>query len=171
MLIKLKQFVPKTRFPLQALRDALDSIFDAKVPLAWRKVSWQSTTIGFWFTEMLERNAQFQKWLNKGRPNAFWMTGLFNPQGFLTAMKQEVTRAHKGWALDQVALHNEVQKLSKEELGNSAPSEGGKDFLTYIVTTLRLHCYAKPLHHQTNNIWISLSSVHLWSLHRRSRVG
>lgn len=34
-------------------------------------------------------------------------------------MRQEVTRAHKGWALDTVTLHNEVLKQSKEEITTS----------------------------------------------------
>ena len=65
----------------QNLRNALDNMFDARVPAFWTKISWATPTLGFWFTEFLERNAQFARWIWKGRPNCFWMTGFFNPQG------------------------------------------------------------------------------------------
>lgn len=32
------------------------------------KISWESTTLGFWYTELLERNAQFQAWFLTDRP-------------------------------------------------------------------------------------------------------
>ncbi|KAJ8735708.1 hypothetical protein PYW07_007328 [Mythimna separata] len=107
----------------EALRDSLDNIYDAKVPQIWLRSSWSSSTLGFWFTEFLERTIQFSTWCFQGRPNSFWMTGFFNPQGFLTAMRQEVTRAHKGWALDMVALHNDVTKFILDEI-KAPPPEG-----------------------------------------------
>ncbi|XP_075210479.1 dynein heavy chain 8, axonemal kl-3 [Lycorma delicatula] len=106
-----------------ALRDALDNIYDARVPNLWKRSSWVSTSIGFWYTELLERNQQFATWIFQGRPAQFWMTGFFNPQGFLTAMRQEVARAHKGWPLDSVTLHNDVTKFTREEI-RSPPPEG-----------------------------------------------
>ncbi|XP_058810344.1 dynein axonemal heavy chain 8 [Phymastichus coffea] len=107
----------------EQLRDAFDNIYDARIPQFWKSKSWESTTLGFWFTELIERNQQFSSWLYDGRPTTFWMTGFFNPQGFLTAMRQEVTRMHKGWALDNVVLYNDVTKFNSDEV-KIPPVEG-----------------------------------------------
>uniref|UniRef100_A0A803T3C5 Dynein axonemal heavy chain 5 n=1 Tax=Anolis carolinensis TaxID=28377 RepID=A0A803T3C5_ANOCA len=122
-LTDLKLAIDGTIIMSENLRDALDCMYDARIPERWKKASWTSSTLGFWFTELLERNWQFHCWIFEGRPNCFWMTGFFNPQGFLTAMRQEITRANKGWALDSVVLCNEVTKWMKDDI-TIPPSEG-----------------------------------------------
>uniref|UniRef100_A0A3P9MF80 Dynein, axonemal, heavy chain 5 n=1 Tax=Oryzias latipes TaxID=8090 RepID=A0A3P9MF80_ORYLA len=123
-LIDLKLAIDGTIIMSENLRDALDCMYDARIPARWMKQeSWASSTLGFWFTELLERSRQFQTWLFKGRPNCFWMTGFFNPQGFLTAMKQEIARANKGWALDRMVLCNEVTKWMKDDIPHP-PAKG-----------------------------------------------
>jgi len=108
----------------EKLKDALDNMYDARVPKAWRDISWMAASLGFWFTELVERHAQFYSWCFDGRPNAFWIPGFFNPQGFITAMRQEITRAHKGWALDSVVCANEVTKINTKEEVTAPPKEG-----------------------------------------------
>ena len=106
------------------LRDALDKMYDARVPTAWAAISWLSGSLGFWFTELLLRFEQFHAWCFLGRPNSFWLTGFFNANGFITAMRQEITRGHKGWALDSVVQANEVTKIQTREDVSSPPKEG-----------------------------------------------
>jgi len=109
------------------LIEALDALFDARIPGVWVKKSWDANTLGLWFTGLTQRFDQLHKWLNSGRPKGFWMTGFFNPGGFLTAMKQEVNRKHAGdkWALDDVVMTSEVTHPAKEyEALREGPSEG-----------------------------------------------
>ena len=97
----------------------IGELFSAKVPATWMftatgiEYSWINSTIGLWMGNFGERNTQIRNWLDNGRPSHFSLAGFFNPQGFLTSMKQEVTRRHKGegWALDDMVYHTEVQIL------------------------------------------------------------
>ncbi|NXV82443.1 DYH5 protein, partial [Atlantisia rogersi] len=122
-LTDLKLAIDGTIVMSENLRDALDCMYDGRIPASWKKASWASSTLGFWFTELLERNYQFHNWIFESRPNCFWMAGFFNPQGFLTAVRQEITRVNKGWALDSVVLCSEVTKWMKDDI-TSPPLEG-----------------------------------------------
>jgi dynein heavy chain len=145
-LQRLQNVIAKVRFTLAQLQlaikgevvmtaelqETLDSMFDAKVPhyfentLTGDEFSWRLPTLGLWFTSLIQRDDQDRSWLNEGRPACFWLTGFFNPAGCLTAMKQEVTRKHKGdkWALDDVVYHTEVTDYNGEQQVRSPPPRG-----------------------------------------------
>ncbi|KAL0487737.1 dynein heavy chain [Acrasis kona] len=101
------------------LQSALNSIYDAQVPIKWKKVSWDSPTLGYWFADVVQRNEQYSDWLENGPPKCFWISGFFNTPGFLTAVKQQATRHHSGWSLESVSLKTEVTKREKEQIQNS----------------------------------------------------
>ncbi|KAG9402276.1 hypothetical protein AC1031_006904 [Aphanomyces cochlioides] len=109
----------------------IHAIFDAKVPRVWLyrgadELSWFAPTLGIWFAGLLDRHKQLDGWLTRAKPFSFWLPGLFNPQGFLTAMRQEVTRHHAAdkWALDDVVYHIEVTEYEKLEQIRQPPREG-----------------------------------------------
>jgi dynein heavy chain len=100
------------------LVDAIDSVYDFRVPKNWvydptgAEIAWLMPTLGAWMKGLLDRHFQLFNWISKERPQSFWLTGFFNPQGFLTSMKQEVTRQRKAqqWSLDEVEYATEVLK-------------------------------------------------------------
>jgi len=95
---------------------AIGSIYDLRVPKDWcfdptgAEISWLTPTLGGWLEGLKNRHRQLDSWYQSGRPSSFWLTGFFNPQGFLTGMKQELTRMKKGaWSLDEVEYKTEVK--------------------------------------------------------------
>jgi len=115
------------------LLEDLNSIYDSRVPKRWTydasgaEISWLLPNMGGWFTGLLDRYAQLNTWLENGRREmrSYWITGFTNAQGFLTGIKQEVTRQHKKdqWALDDVATHTEVLAYDRERI-KEMPEEG-----------------------------------------------
>jgi len=129
VLSDLKLAIAGTIVMSPMLAGALDALFNAKVPDPWAKVMPVSLplqpNIGVWFANMSNRADQLTNWLKDGRPYCFWLTGMFNPSGFLTASRQEVCRAHSkdNWALDDCVDQFEVLKQERDDV-KSGPSEG-----------------------------------------------
>lgn len=115
------------------LMEDLSNIFDARVPKRWThdpsgaEISWLMPNLGGWFTGLLERQIMLNTWLENSRTvmKSYWITGFTNAQGFLTGMRQEVTRGHKKdqWALDDVISHTEVLPFDFERV-KDVPDEG-----------------------------------------------
>ena len=126
MLAALKLAIAGTIVMSPELAETLDALFMARVPPSWTKVSALiSPNMGVWWLNILNRAEQFTNWLKNGRPLCFWLTGFYNPTGFLTANRQEVCRKHSrdGWALDDVINYSEVLKQEREEV-KKGPEEG-----------------------------------------------
>jgi len=121
----LKLAVAGTIVMSTELQESLDHLYDSRVPPRWVRVSWPSPNLGLWFQELLRRHEQLNDWLLHDRPAKFWLTGFFNPQGFLTCVRQEVCRAHAkdGWSLDAMETKSEVQRMDKNEV-DRPPAEG-----------------------------------------------
>jgi len=134
MLKQLKLAINGEVVMTEDLQKCLDAIYEAKVPTMWLvtvagdEFSWILPTLGLWFSSLLMRDEQDRSWLMGGRPNTYWLTGFFNPQGMLTAMKQEVCRKHQKdalkWALDDIVYHTEVTSYMNVESVKSPPAEG-----------------------------------------------
>ena len=73
--------------PMEALMDALTN---NKPPDNWVALAYPSLLpLGMWLVNLLERQKQLQDWTaDLATPKCTWISGLFNPQAFLTAVLQ-----------------------------------------------------------------------------------
>lgn len=111
------------------LQQAMDAIFNAAVPRSWLytpggdEFSWLLSKLGGWMGSLVDRDNQLRTWLMDKEPAAYWLTGFFNPQGFMTAVKQQVARSHK-WALDVVEYNCSVTAVEKLEQAVGGNKDG-----------------------------------------------
>jgi len=79
--------------------------------------------LGAWFADLLLRIKDLEDWTGDfNLPNTVWLGGLFNPQSFLTAVMQQMSRKNE-WPLDKMCLQCDVTKKNKEDF-NTPPREG-----------------------------------------------
>jgi len=96
----------------------MHSLYDDKVPVSWASRAWPSLRLlGSWLANMLNRHKQLAEWtVDLIAPKVTWLSGLFNPQAFLTAVMQVTARKNE-WPLDKLATVVEVsKKMSPDEI-------------------------------------------------------
>ena len=137
-MLNMVQAIDGTIIMTLDIVESINAIYDFRVPKSWQfdptgaEISWLTASLAGWIKGLTDRHFQLYNWIYKERPSSFWLTGFFNPQGFLTAMKQEVTRQRKSeaWSLDEVEYTSNVQKeIVTNDDGRldkvySAPNEG-----------------------------------------------
>jgi hypothetical protein len=66
------------------------------VPIGWEKAAYPSLKpLASWVEDLILRVDFMNKWLTQGAPPAFWLSGFFFPQGFMTAVLQVYSRKHR----------------------------------------------------------------------------
>merc|ERR1712061_415318 len=98
-------------------------MFDS-IPPTWAKRAYPSLFgLAGWFADLLLRIKDLEAWTGDfNLPSSVWLGGLFNPQSFLTAVMQQMSRKNE-WPLDKMCLQCDVTKKNKEDL-TSPPREG-----------------------------------------------
>lgn len=95
--------------PMEAL---MNSLFLDSVPDPWTKRAWPSMRgLSAWLMNFTMRLNQLEEWC--GNPSdalkCTWISGIGNPQSFLTAIKQ-VTAQRNQWELDKLDIQTDVSK-------------------------------------------------------------
>uniref|UniRef100_A0A3P8NT94 Dynein axonemal heavy chain 11 n=1 Tax=Astatotilapia calliptera TaxID=8154 RepID=A0A3P8NT94_ASTCA len=125
------------------------ALFFDNVPDSWTKLAYPSTySLAIWYNDVMQRCKELDSWTQDlSLPSVVWLSGLFNPQSFLTAVMQSLARKNE-WPLDKVNLTVDVTKKFKEEFNQPAREgayvyglymEGARwDTQTGVITEARL---------------------------------
>ncbi|XP_064861656.1 dynein axonemal heavy chain 11 [Oncorhynchus nerka] len=97
------------------------ALFFDNVPDTWTKLAYPSTySLAQWYNDVLLRCRELDSWTQDlALPTVIWLSGLFNPQSFLTAVMQSLARKNE-WPLDKMNLTVDVTKKFKEEFNQPA---------------------------------------------------
>ena len=87
-----------------------------KVPIIWENSGYPCLKpLPSWVEDFIERISFMSVWLLHGPRPAYWLSGFFFPQGFMTAVKQTHSREHK-IAVDTLMIGCEMTSKNSEDI-------------------------------------------------------
>ena len=105
------------------MEDLANSLYMDRVPKRWELLAYASMrSLTAWLADLSLRIAQLNDWMNNpgDTPVVTWLSGLFNPQSFLTAILQISAQA-QSLELDKLTLLTDVtRKVASEEFTTAA---------------------------------------------------
>ena len=111
----------------QDMEKLMTDLYSGIIPTAWqvRPFAYPSLRpLGSWLNNLTERISQLSEWATSPMetPRCTWISGLFNPQRFLTAIMQESARVNQ-LELDKLVIQTVVLKRQVEDI--EAPARDG----------------------------------------------
>ena len=110
----------------EGMEDLQHALFDGRVPGGWARLAWASMRdLAGWLADFQERLRQLEEWQGNPLeiPKVTWISGLVNPQSFLTAVCQ-VTAQRKRWELDRLVTSTVVTKKMTAEQVDAHDRDG-----------------------------------------------
>lgn len=110
----------------EQMEAVMNDIFMNRVPKVWAKVSFESTrNLGAWLDNIKQRLEQLNAWkeVPDKEPAITFINRLYNPQSFLTAVKQIMSR-EKSIELNRLYIVTEIQKKMYWEVNDLQKREG-----------------------------------------------
>jgi dynein heavy chain len=136
LLIEMKRSLAELRLGIDgvltmtdAMEELRDALFLDRIPTSWSHRSWPSMrSLSGWRSDLSKRLTQLNEWKDSpgSIPMVTWLSGLINPQSFLTAIRQQSAQATKQ-ELDKLVIQTEVTKRMREEITD--PSRDGGAFV------------------------------------------
>ncbi|KAG1713130.1 hypothetical protein DVH05_000853 [Phytophthora capsici] len=92
-----------------------------QIPSEWENAGYPCLKpLASWIEDFFMRINLTNDWLVNGPPLAFWLSGFFFPQGFMTAVKQSFSRDKK-IAIDALIVSCEIMANDKEQYKSPPP--------------------------------------------------
>ena len=110
----------------ERMEDLASSLYLDRVPKRWETLAYPSLrTLGTWIIDLQSRITQLSEWAgNPGEsPLVAWISGLFNPQSFVTAVMQK-TAQEKNLELDKLNLLVDITKKMQADEITQHPKDG-----------------------------------------------
>lgn len=110
-VVDLEKAVNGELIMTEELEQAYYAILNNQVPKSWSKLAYPSLrNLAGWYSDLLQRVEFFRKWYLEGKPNSYWLSAFYFPQGFLTSVLQHYSRATR-IAIDKLTFNFEFKHM------------------------------------------------------------